>query len=69
MSSDLRREDSGIDVGVNRGGPVHWELYIRHGSFRYTGNLHSIHYEPGNRAPYDPLVLAELELEVALTYD
>jgi arylsulfatase A-like enzyme len=60
---------SGIDVGVNRGGPVHWDLYRRHGSFRYTGDLHSVHYTPGNRAPYDPLVLAELELEVALTYD
>ena len=31
---------SGIDVGLNRGGPVHWDLYERHGSFRYTGTLH-----------------------------
>jgi len=60
---------SGIDVGVNRGGPVHWELYERHGSFRYTGELHSVRYIPGDRAAFDPLVLAELELEVALTYD
>lgn len=60
---------SGIDVGVNRGGPVHWDLYERHGSFRYTGDLHGVHYEPGDRAAFDPLVLAELELEVALTYD
>ena len=55
---------SGIDVGINRGGPVHWGLYEQFGSFRYTGNLISVRYIPGDKAPYDPEVLAELELDV-----
>jgi arylsulfatase A-like enzyme len=44
----------GIDVGVDRGSPVSWPLYERHGSFRYTGELISVTYLPGERAPYDP---------------
>ena len=60
---------SGIDVGVNRGGPVHWELYRRHGSFRYSGRLHSVTYVPGDSADYDPGLVAEAERDVALAFD
>lgn len=48
---------SGIDVGTNRGGPVHWDLYEPHGSFRYRGNLHAVTWTPGEHANYDPAVV------------
>ncbi|AGP29681.1 arylsulfatase [Corynebacterium terpenotabidum] len=60
---------SGIDVGVNRGGPVHWDNYVAHGSWRYTGDLHTVRYEPGERAPYSPDVLAELARDAAEVFD
>lgn len=60
---------SGIDVGVNRGGPVHWGLYEAHGSHRYSGDLHSVRYVPGERAPYSPAVLAELARDAADAFD
>ncbi len=41
----------GIDVGVDRRSPVSWELYQRHGCFRFTGALHAVTYEPGPLAP------------------
>jgi len=53
---------SGIDVGIDRRGPVLWRLHEAHGAFRYTGTLHRVRYTPGAPAPYDPaaLVLAAL---------
>jgi arylsulfatase A-like enzyme len=60
---------SGIDVGVNRGGPVHWGIYEVHGSYRYSGDLHSVRYVPGERAPYSPEVLAELARDAAEAFD
>ena len=60
---------SGIDVGANRGGPVHWDLYERHGSFPYTGRLRSVTYVPGEKADYDPAIVAEAERDVALAFD
>ena len=60
---------SGIDVGINRGGPVHWDVYERHRSFPYTGDLRSVTYTPGARADYDPGLVAEAERDVALFYD
>lgn len=60
---------SGIDVGVNRGGPVHWDNYVAHGSWRYSGTLHSVRYEPGERAPYSPEVLAESARDAAEVFD
>lgn len=60
---------SGIDVGINRGGPVHWDLYFRHGAFRYTGDLHTVRYTPGPRADYDPALVQEAERDTALAFD
>jgi arylsulfatase A-like enzyme len=60
---------SGIDVGVNRGGPVHWELSQRHGSFRYNGDLRFVRYLPGARADYDPAAVLEAERETAAAFD
>ena len=60
---------SGIDIGINRGGPVHWDLYAAHGSFRYSGVLRSVTYAPGEAAPYSPAVLAELARDAADAFD
>jgi arylsulfatase A-like enzyme len=60
---------SGIDVGLNRGGPVHWELYERHGSFPYSGLLHHATFTPGEVADYDPAQVLQAEIETAAFYD
>ena len=60
---------SGIDVGLNRGGPVHWELYERHRCFPYTGGLRSATWLPGEVAGYNPELIVAAELETALFYD
>jgi arylsulfatase len=48
-----------IDVGINHGGPVSWEIYERHGSFRYSGGLSAVTYTPSPKADYDPALLAD----------
>ncbi|MGN0064575.1 MAG: sulfatase-like hydrolase/transferase [Nocardioides sp.] len=60
---------SGITVGANRGGPVHWDLYERHGSFPFTGDLHTVRYEPGQQADYDPGLQSAIAWEAAVFYD
>jgi len=47
----------GIDVGIDRRCPVSWRLYEKYGSFRYTGAIDWVRYEPGAWAPeMDPAV-------------
>ncbi|MDH3753539.1 MAG: sulfatase-like hydrolase/transferase, partial [Acidimicrobiia bacterium] len=41
----------GIDVGIDRRSPVSWSLYERHGTFPFSGSVHAVRYEPGERAP------------------
>jgi arylsulfatase len=53
----------GIDVGIDRRGPVHWGVYERHGAFPYRGDLQSVTYTPGALAPYDPVALASATRE------
>lgn len=40
----------GIDVGLDRRSPVSWEIYEKHGPFRYEGTLHGATYRPGELA-------------------
>lgn len=40
----------GLDVGIDRRAPVFWELYERHGSYRYTGKVKDVWIHPGERA-------------------
>lgn len=60
---------SGIDVRVNRGGPVDWGIYERHGSFRYGGRLHSVTYRPGKQADYSGAVIAKIAAQAAEIFD
>lgn len=41
----------GIDIGIDRGSPVSWERYDAHGTFAWTGDLHSVTWVPGEHAP------------------
>ena len=40
----------GLDVGLDRRGPVSPDLFNRHGSFPYTGSIQDVRIEPGERA-------------------
>jgi arylsulfatase A-like enzyme len=40
----------GLDVGLDRRSPVLWDLYERHGVFRYSGNIEDVWIFPGARA-------------------
>jgi arylsulfatase len=40
----------GLDVGLDRRGPVLAELFERHGAFPYTGTVRDVTIEPGTRA-------------------
>ncbi|MEE9414488.1 MAG: arylsulfatase [Acidimicrobiales bacterium] len=59
----------GIDVGIDRRSPVSWDIYERHGPFRYTGTLHAVTYEPGDAAPDAPPQLAETVMAARRLYD
>jgi len=41
----------GLDVGLDRRGPVYPDLSDRHGAFPYTGTIQDVRIEPGPRAP------------------
>jgi arylsulfatase len=41
----------GLDIGLDRRGPACWELYERHGSFPYSGEIEEVVVTPGTRAP------------------
>ena len=41
----------GINVGIDRRSPVSWDLRVRHGVFRYIGDLHGVTYAAGEYAP------------------
>lgn len=60
---------TGISIGLDAGGPVDWDLHEREGAFRYTGRLHSVHYQPGPRAAYDPGEVARIWAQANHIYD
>jgi len=39
----------GLDIGLDRRGPVLWELYERHGAFGHSGEIRDLLIEPGRR--------------------
>jgi hypothetical protein len=60
---------AGISVGLDRGGPVDWELSERHGCFRYTGRLYHVRYTPGDKADYNPEQILELDRAMAAAFE
>jgi arylsulfatase A-like enzyme len=59
----------GIDVGIDRRSPVHWDVYQRHGAFPYTGELLSVTYTPGPKLAVAPAVVARATQEATKVYD
>lgn len=60
---------TGIDVGIDRRGPVSWEMHERHGAFPFTGAIEQVRYTPGTQAPYDAARIAAAALQAAHIYD
>lgn len=52
---------TGISVGADHGGPVDWELHQRHGIFQYVRGLNWVRYTPGEKADYNPEIIATIE--------
>ncbi|PZG52869.1 arylsulfatase [Spongiactinospora gelatinilytica] len=52
---------TGISVGFDHGGPVDWDLHERRGVFRYRRGLLRVRYVPGEKAPYNPEIIAMVE--------
>ena len=48
----------GMDIGLDRRGPVSWDLKDRHGAFRYGGTIHELVIESGPLAPGSLLTAA-----------
>lgn len=44
------QEQKRAKPGAPRRAPVFWELYERHGSYRYTGKIKDAWIHPGERA-------------------
>ena len=60
---------TGIDVGIDRGGPVSWPMHEAHGSYRFTGDLHHVTFTPGEPAEYNRAEYFRAWREAALAYD
>jgi arylsulfatase len=60
---------AGISVGLDRGGPVDWDLYTRHGCHRYSGLLRHVQYIPGPKADYNPEQILELDRAMAAAFE
>lgn len=45
----------GMDIGLDRRGPVHWELKQRKGAFRFTGRIIDVVVNSGAFAPDSPM--------------
>ncbi|MFI6596921.1 arylsulfatase [Nonomuraea sp. NPDC050536] len=59
----------GIDVGVDRRSPVSWEVFERHGPFRFTGELREVVYTPGAFAPDAGSAFVDLVRQIGLRYE
>ena len=60
---------AGISVGLDRGGPVDWDLYRRQGCFPYRGELASVRYVPGPKADYNREVILDLDRQLVAAFD
>jgi arylsulfatase A-like enzyme len=56
----------GIDVGIDRRSPVSWELHRKHGTFAFSGALHSVTYVPGEPQDGGREYLIEQALKIGL---
>lgn len=60
---------TGVSVGLDRGGPVDWELSRRRGCFRYSGRLESVRYVPAAKAEYNRELIIDILHRAALAFE
>ena len=60
---------TGISVGYDYGGPVDWDLYEEHRSYRFDGPGLVVRYVPGKRSVHDVTELREIDRQVARVAD
>lgn len=60
---------TGISVGVDRGSPVDWKLFERHGAFAYPERALAVRYVPGPKAEYNREVIRQVERAVERIYE
>ena len=60
---------TGIDIGIDSKSPVDWQRSKAHGSFRFTGTLHSVSYAPGEYAPDAGARFVELTKQIGSRYE
>ena len=59
----------GIDVGIDRRSPVSWDIYLRHGTFAYTGVLHSATWTPGEFGSFGGPEMLKMLREAGSKYE
>ncbi|MFV0319199.1 MAG: arylsulfatase [Microbacterium sp.] len=60
---------TGIDVGIDRGGPVSWSMHEKHRSYPFTGRLHNVTYLPGELAEFNRAEHFRAWRDAALAFD
>ena len=59
MRTGLMTPLHGIDIGLNRGSPVSWDLHLRNATFPWNGTIRQVHYYPGDYASDAPQTRVE----------
>lgn len=60
---------TGIDVGIDRGGPVSWPMHEKHRAFKFTGKLHHVTFVPGELADFNREEYFRAWRDAAPTFD
>lgn len=61
---------TGISVGYDYGGPVDWELYEKHGAYRFSGGtIEAVRYVPGAVSVHDRTIIREIDDRVRQIID
>ncbi|MGK0740630.1 arylsulfatase [Leucobacter sp. Z1108] len=61
---------TGISVGYDYGGPVDWDLYERHRSYRLSGGrIVSVNYVPGARSTHNRTLVHDIDRAVSVIAD
>ncbi|MEZ5383525.1 MAG: arylsulfatase [Microthrixaceae bacterium] len=59
----------GIDVGLDRRSPVHWDLYQANGAYPFTGVIAGVDIIPGDAAPDSPNSLLDVLRTMGAAYE
>jgi len=51
VTTPMGGSHEGVDIGLDRRGPVSWDVYEKHGAFPFTGEIESVTWTAGEFAP------------------